>query len=213
MTATAAAASRMALANVARRSGPILVVEGLGPVTGFYLGYRLSGVPLAVALASAVAGVVFLLALRSGRRGVLVLLSLVLSLTQAAATLLSGNPRVYFVQPVITDLVLGIAFAVSVALRMPIAGAVARDVFPVDPEVGRSPAFVRACATISAVWAVYYAARSAARLAILLSGASVGLTAVLYGATSTPFTAVVMTWSIWYAARRLPGLVPPQPGV
>ena len=193
---------RFGTLGILRRAAPNLLLEGGGPVAGFYAGFRLRGVVAGVLLATFLSLVVYLVARRSGRRGVLVQVSLAFSLVQAAATVLSGNPRVYFIQPIVTDMAKSIGFAASVALGRPLTGLVAQDMFDFPPAVAASSTFRVVFGRICLAWAVYFALRGVVRIAALLFLTNLDLTAAVFVVSSTPVGLGLLVWSTWYAVRR-----------
>ena len=94
----------------------------------------------------------------------------------------------------------GVAFLVSVPLGRPLAGVFASETYPFPPEVKNSATFRRVFSWVSLVWAFYLLARSALRLATLTQ-ASVDVFIVVNVLSGIPFTAALMTWSIWYGLR------------
>jgi hypothetical protein len=102
--------------------------------------------------------------------------------------------------PVIGNALYGFAFLASVVVGRPLAGILARETYPFPPEVRASMTFRRVFSQVSLVWGVYLLLRSALRL-LALSWRSVDLFILINIATGIPFTAALMTWSVWYGVR------------
>ena len=92
------------------------------------------------------------------------------------------------------------AFLVSVAVGRPLAGVFAQETNPFPPQVKASLTFRRVCSRISLVWASYLLLRTGLRFFALLRG-SVEFYLVINVVTGFPFTAALMSWSIWYSVR------------
>ena len=104
---------------------------------------------------------------RHDRSGLMARIGLVLALFQAVIGLASGSERLYLAQPVIINGLYGLAFVGSVALRRPLAGAFADEMYPFPDFVRSSDTFRRVFGRVSLMWGVYLLARSALRLATL----------------------------------------------
>jgi Protein of unknown function (DUF3159) len=179
---------------------PGVVREGVLPLGAFYAGLRLSGLTAGMAAAAAAAIVVYVLERRAGRDGLLVRLSLAFLVVQTLIGAVSDSATAYLALPVLSTAVWGLAFLGSVAIRRPLAGALACAWYPFPPEFRQSALFRRVYGIESIVWGLYLLARSALRLIVLLY---VGVGGYLIVAlTGTPLTIALLVWSIWYAVRR-----------
>jgi hypothetical protein len=181
-------------------SGPRFARDAVGPVLGFYLGWRLSGLATGIVVASGITVAAYLWERRHGRTGLVAGIGLVIALGQALVGLLSGSAKWYLAPPVIINGAYGLAFLGSVLIRRPLAGVLASETYPFPPQMKASRTFIRTFSHVSLVWAVYLLGRSALRLVVLIRGTVEGFIAVNI-LTGFPITAAIMAWSIWYGVR------------
>jgi hypothetical protein len=181
---------------------PGFLREGFLPLGVFYVGLELGGLAAGIVSAAVVSALIYLQERRAGRDGLLVRLSLAFVAVQSLVGLLSHSATVYLAQPVLANAAWGAAFLVSVAVRRPLAGALACAWYPFPHWFRQTDAFKRVFGIESVVWGVYFLARSGIRLAVLLQGGleSFFVTAVLTGPAAMILLAA---WSVRYAIRRL----------
>jgi hypothetical protein len=84
--------------------------------------------------------------------GLLVITSSVLTLKTLVA-LASGDTFLYFMQPVATDALIGMAFFVSLLTARPVVARVAGDFYPLTPEVASRRAVIRLFRGLTLLWA------------------------------------------------------------
>src|SRR5262245_19075414 len=171
-------------------SGPRFARDAMGPVLGFYLGWRLSGLATGIVVATGITVAAYVWERRHGRTGLVAGIGLVIALGQALVGLLSGSVKWYLAPPVIINAAYGLAFLGSVLIRRPLAGALAGETYPFPPEVRASETFIRTFSYVSLVWAVYLLGRSALRLVVLMHGSVEGFIAVNI-LTGFPFAAAI----------------------
>ena len=181
-------------------TGPRFARDAVGPVLVFYLGWRLAGLTPAVVAASALALAAFAWERRRARSGLGAALGLTIALTQAAAAFATGSAVAYFLPPIVFNVAYGVAFLVSVVIGRPLAGVFAADTYPFPPEVKASATFRRVFSRVSLAWGLYLLGRSGIRL-LALSWRDVDLIVLINILTGVPFTAALMTWSIWYGVH------------
>ena len=181
-------------------TGPRFARDALGPLAVFYIGWKLVGLKAGILGATVLALVAYGWERRQARSGFAAAIGLSIAAIQAVAGLASGSPIAYFAPPVIANALYGLAFLVSIALGRPLAGVFARETYPFPPEVRVSATFRQVFSRISLVWGVYLLLRSAIRL-LALSWRNVDLFILINIATGIPFTAALMTWSLWYGVR------------
>jgi hypothetical protein len=186
---------------------PGFLREGFLPLGAFYLGLRLGGLVAGIGASTGVSVAIYLYERRLGRDALLVRLSLGFVLVQAAIGLAADSTTVYLAQPVLAAAVWGLAFLVSVPLGRPLAGALACAWYPFGPAFRRTPEFRRVFGIESLVWGVYFLARSAVRLAVLLHG---GLEQFLLVTlvTGAPAMLLLVVWSIRFSLRELADAAP-----
>jgi hypothetical protein len=119
---------------------------------------------------------------------------------QATAGLASGSTTGYFAPPLVMNGAYGLAFLVSVIIGRPLAGIFAQETYSFPPQVKASRTFRRVFSRISLAWAGYLLLRTGLRFVALL-WSSVELYVVINVVTGIPFTAALMSWSIWYGVR------------
>jgi hypothetical protein len=180
---------------------PGFLREGFLPLGAFYVGWRVSGLGAGMAASAAASALIYAYERRAGRDGLLVRLSLAFVAVQTLAGLLSGSVTVYLATPVLANAIWAFLFLGSVAVRRPLAGALACAWYPFTPEFRQTAEFKRVYGIESVVWGVYLLARSALRLAVLLQG-GVGSFLLVVFLTGTPAMLGLVAWSIWYAIRR-----------
>ena len=188
--------------GIFRAGAPGFLRDGFLPLGAFYGGLRAGGLGAGIGASVGVSLLIYLYDRRAGREGLLVRLSLAFVLVQSAVGLAAKSTTVYLAQPVLATTVWGVVFAVSVPLGRPLSGALACAWYPFPPAFRESAEFKRVFGTISLVWAAYFLARSALRLAILLHG-SLGSFLALTFVTGTPVMLVLLAWSIRYSIRSL----------
>jgi intracellular septation protein A len=181
-------------------SGPRFGRDAFGPMLVFYVGWKLSGLLLGVALATIASLLAYVWERRHDRPGLMARLSLGIVLIQAVIGLASNSAVVYLAQPVLINGAYGLTFVVSALLRRPLAGAFATEMYPFPDEVKQSDTFRRAFSTVSMAWGVYLLLRSVTRMAALGQGDIDAFIAINF-VTGIPFTAALMSWSVWYAVR------------
>ena len=175
--------------------------EGFLPLLAFYVAEKRAGLEAGLAAAVAVSGLVYLYERRSGQDGLLVRLSVAFVLVQAMASLVSRSGLVFLAGPVVASTAWGIAFLVSVALRRPLAGALASSWGFHPREHRATDEFKRVYGVESVVWGVYLLSRAGIRL-VALTTASTGFYVVVVFLTGLPAAFGLFTWSIWYARRE-----------
>jgi dipeptide/tripeptide permease len=191
---------------------PGFLREGFIPLGVFYVGLRLGGLGVGIVASAMTSVLIYLYERRAGRDALLVRLSLAFVAVQSVVGLVAHSALVYLAQPVLANAVWGIAFLVSVAVRRPLAGALACAWYPFPRWFRQTDEFKRVYEVESVVWGVYMLVRSGLRLTVLLQGSLEGFLLVVL-VTGTPMMLLLVAWSIRYAIRGLteayPGREPP----
>jgi hypothetical protein len=196
--------------GILRTGLPGFLREGFLPVGAFYVGLQLGGLPVGIAAGGAVSVAIYLFERRAGGDGLLVRLSLGFVAVQSVVGLLAHSTTVYLAQPVLLTAAWGLAFFISVALRRPLAGALACAWYPFPRWFRETEAFKRVFGIESLVWGAYFFARSGIRLAALLQGSLESFLLIVF-VTGTPAMLALMLWSIRYAMRGLAEVDPTPP--
>jgi MFS family permease len=181
-------------------SGPRFARDAFGPILLFYVGWKLIGFPVGILAATTLAIAAYIWERRQARSGITAGLGLGVAFVQATAGLASGSTTAYFAPPIIINGAFGLAFLVSVAIGRPLAGVFAQETYPFPTHVKASHTFRRVFSRISLVWATYLLLRTGLRFFALLRS-SVEFYLVINVLTGIPFTAALMSWSIWYSVR------------
>lgn len=99
----------------------------------------------------------------------LVVLSTVGIAARTIAAIATGSLLVYFLQPTITTVLVGLAFMVSVPLGAPLAQKLAYDLLPFDDATKAHPLVRRFFVRLSLLWAATSALNAAITVWLLLS--------------------------------------------
>lgn len=190
----------VAVRDILFGSGPRFARDAFGPMLGFYVGWRLAGLLVGIAVSTAISLAAYRWERHHERPGLMARIGLGFVLVQAAIGLVSQSTVAYLAQPVLVNGVYGLVFLASSVLRRPLAGAFASETYPFPDEVRSSDTFRRAFGRISLVWGLYLIGRSALRLGTLSTG-DVDTFIVVNLVTGVPFTALLMGWSVWYGVR------------
>ena len=188
--------------DLARQVGPRFTRDAFGPALAFYVGWQLGGLVEGVAAATALAIGLWWLERRNGHVGVLPRLTLAVILLQAVTGLVTGSARVYLAQPAIVGAIVGLAFLASAVIGRPLAAAVAGDLLELPESVRTTDGFVRTFRIVTVVWAVYFLARAALRLVVIVVGSIEGFL-VVTAISGAPVMAALGAWSLWYTRAIL----------
>jgi intracellular septation protein A len=188
--------------SILRRSAPRVIRDGLGPIVLFFLGWKLAGLAVGIACATVFAAVVYRHERRIGRPALIVRVAFVLVLIRAVVGLTSGSARVYLGQEVVIDALLGLTVLGSLAVGRPLASLFAREIYPFPEGVRDAPSLRQAFRVITTVWGVYFLARSAVRLAAVLT-LSVDQYLLVAALSDAPFLLALLAWSIIYSIKTV----------
>ncbi|HEX5090740.1 MAG TPA: VC0807 family protein [Nocardioides sp.] len=198
------------LAGVLRRLGTNLLVACVVPAVVFYSLFVAFGIWPAIlsALAWSYGATAYRALTRRRASGLLLLTAAVLSVRTVIA-LLSHSTFVYFIQPVLTDALIGTAFLLSVFTARPVVARLAGDFYPLTDEQRARPALQRLFRRLTLLWALALLAKAAAMFA-LLQTQPLG-TFLLAKSISIPLTnatCIVVTVLAATATARREGLLP-----
>jgi intracellular septation protein A len=129
-------------------------------------------------------------------------------MARTAVALWSGSAALYFVQPILTTVVIGFLFVGSVLIGRPIVGRIAGDFCPMCPEVKLRPNVRRLFRQLTYVWAGVYLVTSLLT-AILLVTAPLPLFVAVktIGCLAITFGGVTLTVLMSLRTARREGLV------
>lgn len=141
--------------DILRHATPNIVEAKLVPLLLFVGFLEIVGSlsALLVALGWSLATIVYRHA--TGRRVPgLVLLSALALLARTIAAVATGSMLVYFLQPTVSTVLVGVAFLVSIPLGTPLAQRLADDVFPFDTDTRDHPLIREFFLRLTVLWAV-----------------------------------------------------------
>lgn len=135
----------------------------------------------------------------------IVVLSVITLAARTAVALTTGSMLVYFLQPTLTTVMVGLAFLVSVPLGAPLAQRLAFDLLPFDEATKRHPLVREFFVRMSLVWAAASLANAAVTVWLLLASSVttfVMVKSVLGPATAAVTIGAMLVWLRIAAARR-----------
>jgi intracellular septation protein A len=187
--------------SILRQSGPRFLRDVLGPLLAFYAGWKTTDlVVVGVAAATAVALTLYAYERRHGRPGMVARIALGIVFIRAGVGIATGSAKLYLGQDVIIDSLLASAWLGSLFTRRSLADLFVREIYPLPPEVRESETYRTTFRRVSLVWGLYFAARAAIRLAVVLLFSVDAYVAVAV-ATEVPLV-LLLAWSVLYSLRR-----------
>jgi intracellular septation protein A len=179
----------LSLRAIARHAAPNIILSTVVPTSLFYVGWYTQGRSMAFVLA--LSGALTVVAWRSVRRQrvpAMLILTTMLLVMRTAVGLMTGSTKVYFVQPIITTVLVGTLFLVSVAAGRPLIKRLAGDFLPLPKEV-EDHSDVRAhFRKLSLLWAGIYFMNATVTLLLLMN-----LPVTTFVATKT-VACLAITW-------------------
>ncbi len=184
------------LRDVVRHALPNVIEGKIIPLLLFVGFLELLGTlwALLVALAWSVGTVTYRKATHRRVPG-LIVLSTVALLARTIAAVATGSMLIYFLQPTVSTVLVGLAFMVSVPLGNPLAQKLAYDVFPFDDDTKQHPLVCQFFVRLSALWAVTSMVNASITVWLLLTQSVT--TFVLVKSVLGPMTAVVTIGAGW----------------
>jgi hypothetical protein len=134
----------------------------------------------------------------------LIVLSAVTLAARTVAAIVTGSMVVYFVQPLITTVCVGIAFLLSVRVGTPLAQKLAFDLLPFDEGTKHHPVVQRFFTRLSVCWAFTSMINAAITLWLLLSADTTTFIVVksFLGPTTAAITIATMLVVLRLDVRR-----------
>lgn len=165
MAGDAQGASRSLLRSV----GPRLIRDILGPTLCFYAGWKLShNIFVGIGLGSGFSLAAYRYERRRGRPGVIARVVLGFVVIQAVVGLATGSATAYLIQPAVLGAINGAIWLGSVAIRRPLAGLFAHEVFPVDEQIRASEEFRAVFLHVSLLFGLFFLVFAAIQAVVLL---------------------------------------------
>jgi hypothetical protein len=204
------AAAHPCLGSVLRRVGLNLLVACLIPGVLFYAMFVGFGIwPAIIAgLVWAYGAIAFRALTGRSTSGMLLLTAGVLTVRTVIA-LAAQSTFIYFLQPVLTDLLIGGAFLVSVLTVRPVVARLASDFYPLTAELHARPGIRRLFRRLTLLWAA--ALLGKAVVVFILLQTEPLATFVLVKSILVPvtnLTCIVLTVLVATAVARHEGLLP-----
>jgi hypothetical protein len=163
-------AERPGLSAVIRRLGVSLLVACAIPATVFYALLRLDGVWTAIFAALAWSyGAIAWRALTRRRTSGLLILTAVVMTGRTAIAMATDSTYLYFLQPIISDGLIGATFLVTLATARPMVARLAGDFYPMDEELHGRPRIRRLFWYLTLGWAVLCLGKATMTLWLLQS--------------------------------------------
>jgi uncharacterized membrane protein len=149
------------LATIMRRVAVSVLIACVVPGSLFYTCFRLEGVWTAILAALGWSYGALAFRALTGRRtsGLLVLTAMVMT-GRTVIALVTGSTFLYFLQPVISDGVVGTTFLLSLATARPVVARLAGDFYPMDHELSMRPRVQRLFRRLTVMWAVLCLAKA-----------------------------------------------------
>ena len=184
------------LRDVVRHALPNVVEGKIIPLLLFVGFLEVAGTmwALLVALTWSIATVTYRKATKRRVPG-LIVLSTVALLARTIAALATGSMVIYFLQPTVSTVLVGLAFMISVPLGNPLAQKLAYDLFPFDDATKSHPLVRQFFVRLSAIWAVTSMVNASITVWLLLTQSVT--TFVLVKSVLGPITAVVTITAGW----------------
>ena len=201
------------LPAILRRVASSVLVACVVPATLFYAVMMLVGVWPAIVVALAWSYGAIAWRLLTGRRtsGLLILSALVMT-GRTALALASDSTFLYFLQPVIGDSLVALAFGLSLATARPLVARLAGDFYPMDQDLHLRPRVRRLFRNLTLLWAVIAVVKASLAL-WLLESMSLETFVLLKSVGVLGLTGLAVVATVMAAAQvaREEGLLTPVP--
>lgn len=199
------------LGTIVRRVSASLLVACVIPVSVFYAVFSVAGVRPAMAAALGWSyGAIAWRALTGRRTSGLLVLTAVILTGRTAIALAADSTFLYFLQPIVSDGVVGLAFLLSLVSARPMVARLAGDFYPMDRELALRPRVRLLFTHLTLAWAALCLGKATATLWLLKSQSLD--TFVLVQSISAPTINVLAAGATIAAAvlvARSEGLLPP----
>jgi intracellular septation protein A len=203
------------LRSVLHRVGVNLLVACVAPAIVFYSLFLALGIWPAIGAALAWSyGAIAVRALTGRRASGMLLLTAGVLTVRTIVALASHSTFVYFLQPVLTDVLIGTTFLVSALTARPVVARLAGDFYPLTDELHGRPAIRRLFRRLTLLWAAALLAKAVV-VFTLLETQPLG-TFVLAKGIVVPVTNVAcigLTVLVATAVARHEGLLPTRKAI
>lgn len=188
-----------------------VIWDGAIPIALFIGVNSTVGLPAAIAVTTAYSlGLSLFRARRGQRTNWLTWVVLAFVAIRGIVSALFNSKVLYFGPQLVNEALIGLAFAVSVAVRRPLTAYVGQWVYPFHATIKEHPVFRRVFNRITLVWAVYLIAGAAVKMLLLLNTSS-NTYVLVRPVISWPPMIALFVFSLRYPRRvfkRVPELAP-----
>jgi hypothetical protein len=155
---------------ILRRVGLSLLVACVIPAVVFYTVFAVAGVWTAILAALGWSyGAIAWRALTGRRTSGLLILTAIVMTGRTVIALATDSTFLYFLQPIISDGVVGTTFLLSLATARPLVARLAGDFYPMDHELAMRPRIRRLFWHLTMMWAVLCLGKAAMTMWLLQS--------------------------------------------
>jgi hypothetical protein len=155
---------------ILRRVGLSLLVACVIPAVVFYSVFAAAGVWVAILAALGWSyGAIAWRALTGRRTSGLLILTAIVMTGRTVIALATDSTFLYFLQPIISDGVVGTTFLLSLATARPLVARLAGDFYPMDHELSMRPRIRRLFWQLTMMWAVLCLGKAAMTMWLLQS--------------------------------------------
>ncbi|MEV0969548.1 VC0807 family protein [Microtetraspora glauca] len=191
------------LPSLLRQAVPMLVEGVLAPLAVFYAALSLVGLngALWAAMGWVYLGMLWRVVRRKRVPGTMALTAVAIT-AQAALGLWTGSAIVYFIQPEVGTICLGMVFLASVRLRRPLLAKLAQDFVHLPSFVLRHERVRQFFVRVTLLWAFVLIANSAGNIWLLMNQ-SIGSFLLLRTIAMVAVTGLAIAVSVWGFRRVL----------
>jgi intracellular septation protein A len=203
------------LGAVIKRLGLSLLIACVIPATLFYTCFRVNGIWTAIFVALGWSyGAIAWRALTGRRTSGLLILTAVVMTGRTVIALVTDSTFLYFLQPIISDGVLGTLFLASLVTARPMVARLAGDFYPMDHEIAVRPRIRRLFWRLTLMWATLCIGKALMTLWLLQSTSLDTFVLVKsVSVLSINATAVAVTLGAAVLVARKEGLLAPRVAV
>jgi uncharacterized membrane protein len=128
--------------------------------------------------------------------GLLVLTGAIMAI-KTAVTFATGNPFIYFVQPVLVDAAVATAFLGSLWTARPLVARLAPDFCPMDTELAARPRIRRLLRSLTLMWGLVILVKGSVTLWLLITLSTVDFVVIKGGSIIMLTVAAVAATVVW----------------
>ena len=189
------------LRDIVRHALPNVIEGRLIPLVLFIGFLELMGTLSALLIALSWSVVTIAYRVSTGRRvpGLIIISSVALS-ARTLVTILTGSMVMYFIQPMISTVLIGCAFLISVPYGRPLAARLAADFVPLDEATRSHPLVQQFFVRLSLLWSMTSLVNAAVTI-WLLTTQSTTTFMLVKSAMGPVFGTITISSSLWWFQR------------